>query len=93
LPREAVFFGPEGPDTQNVLLKKRSTKAPKDQCPERRFFFWSRKTNPKRLHETVPRNGKPLKVPRKATPHLGGAGFVCISARDHKGLSETHVGT
>jgi len=63
VPRKAVFFGPEGPETQ------------------------------KRLHETVPRYSKPLKVPRKATPHLSGAGFVCISARDHKGLSETHAGT
>jgi len=57
LPREAVFFGPEGPDTQNVLLKKRSTKAPKDQCPERRFFFGperpTQKGYTKQFHEMV----------------------------------------
>jgi len=93
LPREAVFFRPRRTRYAKCVTQKKIHKSPEGPVPRKAVFFWSRKTNPKRLHETVPRNGKPLKVPRKATPHLGGAGFVCISARDHKGLSETHVGT
>jgi len=93
LPREAVFFPDPKDQIRKMCTQKKIHKSPEGPVPRKAVFFRSRKTNQKRLHETVPRYSKPLKVPRKATPHLGGAGFVCISAKDHKSLSETHAGT